>query len=151
MYPIYNIVRNIVSMFVIGYTLGDCIGLFGLLCVCIANQASEAEAYMWPFDVHVRCVVKTYYCTTSLTWRIHESPNTQYIADHVRWRPTAGNAYMPTRDRNTGRIAHFVPGRRHCIGVWIRVYMVIGDAGLRRGLFAIFILVRLGEVSNLVP
>lgn len=46
MYPIYNIVRNIVSMFVIGYTLGDCIGLFSLLCVCIANQASEAEAYM---------------------------------------------------------------------------------------------------------
>lgn len=29
----------IVSMLLIGYTLGDCIGLFTLFCVCIANQA----------------------------------------------------------------------------------------------------------------
>lgn len=83
-----------------------------------------------------------------LTCGIHEGSYSEDVADGVCRRPCPGYAHMSSR--YSRRAAHFMVSGRHGVGVRIRVYVVVGEAGLRGGLLAAFILVGLGEISNLV-
>lgn len=85
-----------------------------------------------------------------LTCRIHEGSYTENVADGVRRRPGPGYAHMSSRHRYSRRAAHFSASGRHGVGVGIRVYVVVGEPGLRGGLLTALILVGLGEISNLV-
>lgn len=57
---------------------------------------------------------------------------------------------MSSRHRYSRRAAHFSSRRRHGVGVGIRVYVVVGEPGLRGALLAALVLVGLGQISNLV-
>lgn len=82
-----------------------------------------------------------------LTCRIHEGSYAEDVTDGVRRRPGPGYAHMPGRHWYSGRAAHF---GRHGVGVGVRVYVVVGEAGLRGGLLTALILVGLRQISNLV-